>query len=94
VQHVELCGAQRALALFQVLGNLHCFDAARCEPDEEGRFAALLAAQLGAGASPGASGFQSCMHAYACSSPFACILTRISALACFQSARHAAADMA
>lgn len=46
VQHVELCAAQRALALFQILGNLHNYDEARCEPDEQDRFAALLAERL------------------------------------------------
>ena len=53
VQHMELCAAQRALALFQVLGNLHNYDEARCEPDEQDRFAALLAECL---APAGASG--------------------------------------
>ena len=38
--------AQRALALFQCLGNLHCFSPTSSAPHLRHRFARLLAAQL------------------------------------------------
>lgn len=60
IQHVELEAAQRALALFQALGNAHCFDPARCHPTMQNAFANLLFAELqqaGSGAA-GPSGAQ------------------------------------
>ena len=55
VAHVRLEAAQRALALFQALGNLHCFEAARCAPDMRLAFARMLAAQLRRTAAAGES---------------------------------------
>ena len=63
VAHIRLEAAQRALALFQALGNLHCFDAARCAPAMHLAFARMLAAQLrpGAAAAAAAAGGGSCV---------------------------------
>ena len=45
-KHVAVEAAQRALALFQALGNLHCFSPTSSPPRLRHRFARLLAAQL------------------------------------------------
>lgn len=46
VAHVELEAALRALLVFEILGNLHCYNEDTCTPDMRNLFAQLLARQL------------------------------------------------
>lgn len=46
IAHVELEAALRALSVFEILGNLHCYNEDTCAPDMRDLFAKLLSAEL------------------------------------------------
>ena len=46
IAHVELEAALRALSVFEILGNLHCYNQETCTPDMRNLFAKLLSAEL------------------------------------------------
>ncbi|CAL8471502.1 g11044 [Coccomyxa elongata] len=46
IAHVELEAALRALSVFEILGNLHCYNKDTCTPDMHNLFAKLLSAEL------------------------------------------------
>lgn len=46
VLHVEVEANLRSLAVFEILGNLHCYNAEQCSPEMRDLFARLLAIEL------------------------------------------------
>ena len=44
-QHTDVEALQRCLTVFEILGNLHCFNA-QCDPEMEGLFALLLCKEI------------------------------------------------
>ena len=53
-QHTDVEALQRCLTVFEILGNLHCFNA-QCDPEMEGLFALLLCKEITKRAAAGTS---------------------------------------